>query len=52
VSRAELAFSRAPRAERADSLADDPEVDHEETRPLDTHRFYVRFVVGARPIRD
>jgi len=46
VSRAEL-LSRAPRADRADSLADDPEVDHEKTRPLDAHRFYGRLFAGA-----
>ncbi|MEX2612454.1 MAG: hypothetical protein WD380_02655 [Gaiellaceae bacterium] len=49
MSRAEP-LSRAPRAERADSLANDPEVDHEETRPLDAHRFYGRLIAGARPI--
>jgi hypothetical protein len=26
-------------------------VDHEETRPLDAHRFYGRLIAGARPIR-
>ena len=39
------------RAERVDSLADDPEVDHEATRPIDARAgLYVPLVAGGRPI--
>jgi len=39
------------RAERVDSLADDSEVDHEATRPLDARTgLYVPLLTGARPI--
>src|SRR5215210_1257667 len=37
--------------ERVDSLADDPEVDHEATRPIDARAgLYVPLVAGRRPI--
>jgi signal transduction histidine kinase len=39
------------RAERVDSLADDPEVDQQATRPLDARTgLYVPLIAGARPI--
>jgi signal transduction histidine kinase len=39
------------RAERVDALADDPEVDHQATRPIDARTgLYVPLVAGARPI--
>jgi signal transduction histidine kinase len=39
------------RAERVDSLADDPEVDHEATRPLGARTgLYVPLLAGGRPI--
>ena len=39
------------RAERVDSLADDPEVDQQATRPLDARTgLYVPLITGARPI--
>ena len=38
-------------AERVDSLADDPEVDQQATRPLDARTgLYVPLIAGARPI--
>jgi signal transduction histidine kinase len=38
-------------AERVDSLADDPEVDHEATRPIDARAgLYVPLIAGGRPI--
>jgi len=39
------------RAQRVDSLADDPEVDQQATRPLDARTgLYVPLIAGARPI--